>query len=421
MVARKVSWADRPAWVGLAALVGAQFLGIFNDNLFKMVVSLLAIDAAVAIGGGSAYLSLTAVLFVVPYVLFSGYAGCVADRFDRRRVLIVTKALEIVLLVIATVALIFDDMNLLLVTLFLVATQATFFSPAKYAILPDIVTPDRLARANGLLESGRYLAIILGTVAGGTLLTLFHGRPGWIGAVMVAVAVAGWAFSLLIRSRMPAKQLGSLHFNPWHELRFGLVQIARSCILVTAVGGLAAFDFLCTLATLGILLVAKTVMGASDLQIGLIGAGMAIGAGLGCVVAGRMAGSQLRAGIALAGMVGVGFTLELFAAVSHAFIWSMFAAFPLGFFGGLVIVPLNAIIQTRSVAAERGRVIAAANFLSMTGCLLASGSLWLLHDMLGMSAQGVLAIGGVAAVGLALAGGRARMAARTGLEIPFRV
>jgi acyl-[acyl-carrier-protein]-phospholipid O-acyltransferase/long-chain-fatty-acid--[acyl-carrier-protein] ligase len=404
--------------MGFAALVGTQFLGYFNDNLYKMVVSLIAIDVALIGNAGSTYLSLTGVLFVLPYVLFSGYAGFLADRFDKRLVLIIMKAVEVGLMILAAAALIANGMVFLLTILFLIATQATFFSPAKYAILPEIVAPEELARANGWLESSRYLAIILGTVAGGVLLTVLQNRPDLIGAVLLAVAASGLSLSLLIGRPSRKAERVPFRSSPWHEVLAGIHQILRYAAITFAVGGITAFDYLSTLATLDILLAGKTVMGASNLQIGLLGAVLAIGAGTGSIVAGRIARRQIRHRVALVGMVGIGVMLLIFGAIAASFGWAMAVAGPLGFFGGFVIVPLNALIQEQAEPKERGRIIASANFLSMLGCLLASASLWVLHDILGASALAILALSGCAALILALGGLRFLSAGRLVLDVP---
>ncbi len=175
---------------GFRALFSAQLLGAFNDNVFKMLVSLLAVDTA-ATGHTGAYLSLVGAAFMAPYLLFSGYAGHVADIFDKRRVLVVAKAGEIAIMILAFAALIWGRIGALLAVLFLLATQATFFSPAKYGILPEMLPESALPRANGLLESSRYAAVILGTVLGGLVLARWGDRPFAIGLLLLAVAAAG--------------------------------------------------------------------------------------------------------------------------------------------------------------------------------------------------------------------------------------
>src|SRR5262249_4339210 len=139
-----------------------QLLGAFNDNLFKIVVSLLALDTA-AVGHSGGYLSVAGAVFMTPYLMFSGYAGYAADVFDKRRVLILVKAFEIVIMALAFAALASGRIALLLSVLFLLGAQATFFSPAKYGIVPEMLPEALWPRANGFLEFGRYAAVILGT------------------------------------------------------------------------------------------------------------------------------------------------------------------------------------------------------------------------------------------------------------------
>src|SRR5262249_43742504 len=130
---------------GVRALVGVQCLGAFNDNVYKMVVSLTAADIDLAERSGAALLSLSSIAFVAPYILFSGYAGHVADRFDKRSVLIAAKFAEMALMVLAYMALTGGPIEALVVILFLLSTQATFFSPAKYGILPELLAPAQLS------------------------------------------------------------------------------------------------------------------------------------------------------------------------------------------------------------------------------------------------------------------------------------
>ena len=150
---------------GFSALVFTQFLGAFNDNLYKMIVSLLAVGAAIEVGSVGAYLSAASIVFILPYLLFSGYAGFIADRIDKRTVLIAGKVFEIAVMAMAFAALVIGRIEFLFATLFLMAVQSTFYSPAKYGILPETLPATLLSRANGVLEMSRYIAVILGTVA----------------------------------------------------------------------------------------------------------------------------------------------------------------------------------------------------------------------------------------------------------------
>src|SRR6266852_6212445 len=174
--------------LGLQPFLWTQFLGAFNDNLFKMVVSLVAVRAATAAEAGR-NLSIISAVFILPFILFSGYAGQVADVYSKRTVLVVTKSLEIVAATLGLLAFVFGHLQLTYAVLFLIALQATFFSPAKYGILPEML-PDRdLSRANGVLEMSTFVAIVLGTAVGGYLFDAWRAHLWLIGLAVVGVAV----------------------------------------------------------------------------------------------------------------------------------------------------------------------------------------------------------------------------------------
>src|SRR5262249_29269357 len=179
---------------GLQPFLWSQFLGAFNDNLFKIVISLVAVHAAAHAGSGRE-LSLVGAVFILPFLLFSGYAGQLADVHSKRQVLIVTKSLEIGTTALGLLAFAAGRLELTYAVLFLLAVQATFFSPAKYGILPEIL-PDRdLSRANGVLEMSTFVAIVAGTALGGYLFEAWRGHLWLIGVLVVGVAVAGTAAS----------------------------------------------------------------------------------------------------------------------------------------------------------------------------------------------------------------------------------
>src|SRR5437867_2439311 len=187
---------------GFQAFLWTQFLGAFNDNVFKIVVSMLAVDLATRSGVGSGYLSLVGAVFILPFFLFSGYSGHLADVFSKRTVLIVTKSFEILAMGLGLFALLSGRIEYLLGVLFLMALHSTFFSPAKYGILPEMLPDKDLSRANGLLEMSTFLAIILGTSLGSFLIASWKNRPELIGLVLIVIAVGGTLASLRI-TRVP--------------------------------------------------------------------------------------------------------------------------------------------------------------------------------------------------------------------------
>src|SRR6476659_4335775 len=187
---------------GLQPFLWTQFLGAFNDNLFKIVVSMLAVRVVGAAGAGRE-LSIVSAVFILPFLLFSGYAGQLADIYSKRTVLVVSKSLEVVAATLGLVAFAFGHLQLTYAVLFLIAVQATFFSPAKYGILPEML-PDRdLSRANGVLEMSTFVAIVAGGAVATVVFEAWHDRLWLVGITVVAIALVGFASSFGI-PRVPA-------------------------------------------------------------------------------------------------------------------------------------------------------------------------------------------------------------------------
>src|SRR6185436_11143823 len=150
--------------------------------------------------------------------LFSGYAGDIADLYSKRRVLLAMKVAEIGAMALAIPALASGSFEFQLGVLFLMGMQATFFSPAKYGIIPELVGDGDLSRANGLLEMSTFLAIVLGTAVGGPMLAAWRQSPSLIGVVLVAVAIAGTIASLRIPATPAARPGGRIAINPFGEI-----------------------------------------------------------------------------------------------------------------------------------------------------------------------------------------------------------
>ena len=146
------SFKDLLKNAGFHAFLWTQFLGAFNDNVYKILVSMRAVHVAANTGSGSMYLSLAGVVFVVPFLLFSGYSGHLADVVSKRKVLISVKIFEIFVMTLGFAAFFSTRIELMLLVLFLMALHSTIFSPAKYGIVPEMLPDKDLSRANGLLE-----------------------------------------------------------------------------------------------------------------------------------------------------------------------------------------------------------------------------------------------------------------------------
>ncbi|MEE9172987.1 MAG: acyl-[ACP]--phospholipid O-acyltransferase [candidate division NC10 bacterium] len=381
--------------LGFQAFLWTQFLGAFNDNLYKIVVAMLAVHVATSAGGGSGHLSLVGAVFILPFFLFSGYAGHIADVSSKRTVLIVTKALEIVAMALGFVAFLSGRIDLMLGVLFLMALQSTFFSPAKYGILPEMF-PDRdLSRANGLLEMTTFLAIILGTSIGSLVFAMWKDRLAWIALTLIGIAIAGTITSLAISRVPPSGSQKPFRLNPWAEIGEGLTRLYQERTLWLTVVGIAYFWFMGALLQMDIILLGKEVMELEDFWIGILGAFLAIGIGIGSVAAGRLSGDKVELGLVPLGSIGIGGFSILLASSTASYAQTVTALLLLGFSGGLFIVPLNAVLQQKSGREERGRVIATSNFVTTGGVLLASGVLWTLRDLFQLQADRIILVFGL--------------------------
>jgi hypothetical protein len=290
----------------LRALLMAQFLGAFNDNVYKMVVSLLAVQEALKAGAGSAALALVSAVFISPFLLFSGYAGHAADVLSKRTVLVVTKFFEVLVMGLACGALLSGRLDYMLSVLFLLATQATFFGPAKYGLLPEILPARDLARANGLIEMSTFVAIILGTALGTAMFVIWYKQLEIIGLCLIAMAVAGTAASLRVPSVPPSGARQAFRLNPWGEICRGLKRLAHEGRLGLTVLGIAFFWLLAALMQMAVLLFGKEVMGLDDLRVGLLGTFLALGIGAGSLTAGRLSGQKVELGLVPLGALGMG-------------------------------------------------------------------------------------------------------------------
>ena len=385
---------------GFQPFLWTESLGALNDNIYKMVVSLAAVNVAIDAGGGSEFLSMAQGIFILPFILFSGYAGHFADTYSKRTVLIATKAFEILAMGLAVVAFLTGRMDFMLAVLFLMATQSAFFSPAKYGILPELLADKDLSRGNALLQMTTFAAIILGTSLGALFVDSLSGRLWVVGLMLLAVAVAGVMASFGIAPVPAAGSGGRFRLNPWGEVSVGVRRLWNDRRLWLTVTGISYFWFLGALMQIAILLFGKQALGAGDLEVGGLLVFFAVGIGVGSMVAGRLSGDKVELGLVPLGAIGMGVFSMLLSASAPSYSWAATWMTALGFSGGFFIVPLNAFLQQRAEQEERGRLIAAAGFLSNIGILVAAVLSWVLSDHLGFRPdQTILLAGGLTLLG----------------------
>jgi acyl-[acyl-carrier-protein]-phospholipid O-acyltransferase/long-chain-fatty-acid--[acyl-carrier-protein] ligase len=379
---------------GFMALMATVFLGAITDNIFRIVVALFATRLA-ADAGDSTSLALGSALFVVPYLLFSGYAGYIADRFDKRRVLIIVKSMEILAMALGYWALMAGRMDMMLAVIFLTALQSALFAPAHYGILPEILPESAISRANGLDQLCTFIAIVIGSAAGGAMSDAWGNDVPWIGGMLMVIAVIGSLTSLGISRGAAPTSHRPFPKRPWGEMVTGIRRLYRVRPLWLTVLGISYFWFLGALLQLGNMLLGEQILGLSDTEIGLMNVAVAVGIAFGSIAAGRLSGDHVEFGLVPLGSIGIGVGALMLAAAPPSYTMTLIALAVIGFSAGLFIVPLNAFLQLRAGADERGRLIAANNFLNMFGVMLAAGVLWVLSNGLHLAADEIVLVIGL--------------------------
>ena len=368
---------------GLQPFLWTQFLGAFNDNVAKIVVIFLT----TAQFGAEAGAAFAGAVFILPFLLFSGYAGELADLRRKQRVLVWTKWLEVACMALMLPALLLARRGIvwpMLAVLFLMAVQSTFFSPAKYGIVPELLPAEDLSRANGLLEMSTFVAIVLGTVLGGEMFERWRGDPWITSSVLVVIAVAGTVASLRIPATAAPRLDRRMRWNPFVEIGHGAGLLARDRTLALTVAGTSFFWGLGALIQLAVLPLGQAELGVGEAAATRLFTAVAIGIGAGSLVAGRLSGDRIELGLAPIGGLGMGLFGLLLPAAMPSYWLVALCLLGMGFAAGLFAVPLHALLQHRPDEREKGRVLATNNVANTIGILLASAVLYLLGDRLNL-------------------------------------
>jgi acyl-[acyl-carrier-protein]-phospholipid O-acyltransferase / long-chain-fatty-acid--[acyl-carrier-protein] ligase len=360
-----------PKLSGFWALIGTQFQGAFSDNTLKWLVSFLVLETAASKAERDLWFVLIVpLLFSVPFLLFSIPGGFLADKFSKRSVTIGTVVGQLVVMALATWALAQGRLGWAGVALFFMSTLGAIFGPTKYGLLPELLPESKLSWGNGIIEFLTLLAAILAALAGGYLAHVFHGRQVWSGVIFLTLAVIGLLISLGI-SRVPAADPGrKFDWNMPREFFSEVRHMSGDRPLLTAVVANAFFWFLGSLLLLNIVLYGADILHLDETRSSYLLAGLSMAIGIGSLAAGFVSGKKIQMGMVLPGLAGILLMAALLSwpriGFGRVLLWLVL----LGFAGGFFVVPINALIQRRPAATEKGRTIAVANMLSFIGVAL---------------------------------------------------
>lgn len=378
-------WFSRSDYTSFYFLNATQFLGALNDNIFKLLVIFLLINVKGPTDANS-ILSIAGAVFVIPFLFFSSGAGVLADRISKRTIIVFTKALEVVIMLFGMAAVYMQWEFGSYFALFLMATQSAIFGPSKYGILPELVDSKKIPKANGSLTSLTYLAIILGTFLGSFITDVSDKNFVLQAFVCVFIAVIGLIASFGIGRTEPQKSTKKINpfflYEIYQTLRFSW----KIPHLLPAIYGSSFFLFIGAFTQLNIIPFAMQSLGLSEVGGGYLFLSTAVGVAIGAVIAGQISKGRVEPGLSCI----CGYFIVIFFFCLYLFASSLMMTILMlglmGIFGGAYLIPFDSFLQLSSPDEKRGQIIAASNFFSFVGVLMASLALYLICGKMGFSA-----------------------------------
>ena len=366
-----------------------------NDNLFKLLL-VYALLAKAGPESSASVLATVGLVFALPFLLIVPFAGSLADKFSKRRLIVILKAAEVGVMSFGVFALYSGNSGMLYDTMFMMSVQSAFFGPCKYGLIPEQVPEATLSKANGVLQLFTFLAIISGTMLAPELSLLLDGQYHLCAVSCVAIALLGFGAALKI-APSPAHHTRQLSVNGFNTLFKTYGKIRKDGFLLLSILSLGVFALAAGYVQLNVLDYGVEHLGLSNEAATRLFLLTAIGIGLGSVCAGWLSGRSIEFGIVPigSGLMAVAlFTLGTLSAGNV--LLASIAMLTLGLAAGLFIVPLESFIQFRSPKEHIGEIQAANSFTSWIGILLASGLIYLNSNTFGWSAQtGFLLLAGI--------------------------
>ena len=368
-----------------------QALGAFNDNAFRQgMVVLIGFHLGLAIEAVSFYAMIAPAVFILPFFLFSATAGQIAEKFEKTRLIRYVKLFEIAAMLMAVYAFHAHQVWLLFVVLFLMGLHSTVFGPIKYAILPQALHIDELVGGNGLVEMGTSMAVLIGMMAGGSLMAMGDFGATAASILVVGVAVIGYLVSRAIPPAPATAPDLKFNWNPASETLRVLRYVVKDRTIFNAILGISWFWFFGTVFTAQLPAYTQTFLGGGEGVLNLTLALFSVGVGIGSLLCERLSGHKVEIGLVPFGSIGMTvFAIDLYfarplAASAHGLTVMGFLGATgspriiidlllIGLFAGLFIVPLFALVQSRTDRSELSRVIAGNNILNALFMVVSAG------------------------------------------------
>ena len=374
-----------------APFFATQALGAFNDNAFRAsMIMLITFHLGLSTEQSNFYAMIAPAIFILPFFLFSASAGQIAEKFEKTRLIRYVKLFEIAAMGVAVYAFHAHQVWLLFVVLFLMGLHSTMFGPIKYAILPQALEQKELVGGNGLVEMGTSLAVLAGMMAGGSLMALGDVGVTAASTLVVAIAVIGYFTSRAIPLAPATAPDLKFNWNPFSETVRVMRYVTRDRTIFNAILGISWFWFFGTVFTAQLPAYTQVFLGGGEGVLNLTLALFSVGVGIGSLLCERLSGHKVEIGLVPFGSIGMTlFAVDLYfarplaATLAGLGAWEFVLApgsvrviidlVLIGLFAGLFIVPLFALVQSRTDRSELSRVIAGNNILNALFMVVSAG------------------------------------------------
>lgn len=383
---------------GFLGLIIAQFFGAMNDNILKVILTFMVIDGAWAGDLGAGGQGIVSICFTVPFMLLSGFAGQVADKNSKRNVTVWVKAAEIPIAIVAAIGFYYQSLPVTLIALTALCCQSSFFGPAKYGMIPELVDDKDLSRANGAINMLTNVAVIGGTMIAGFASDLYapahdgggSGMPWLPGVMLVTIACFGFAASFLITPLPASNKDLQYTANPLATYITTIREMAKTRLLMV----MMAWGYFYLLVGIALFLLPEytEILDVSHAEASVLMGVLGVAVGIGCAFAGWISGDKIQPRLTTIGAAGLVVCFLLLAAVPPwmpdagpmlrvAFSNVSFFILLTGFFAGFYIIPLQALLQHLSPDDERGQFLGTASavsfgFMTIAGVLFSCIRPW---------------------------------------------
>ena len=368
-----------------------QFLGAFNDNLFKSaLVTLITFDLAAKYGlNAPVLITVVAGLFILPFFLFSSLAGQISDKYEKSQLIRIIKLVEIILMVLTAAAFHYVQLWWLIALLFLMGAQSTFFGPLKYSVLPQLLREDELVAGNGLVNAGTNVAILTGTLCGGLFIMSPLGRY-YISAGIVGVAAAGYIASRFIpvlpASSPELKIDRNLFRSTWQLITY---PVPNRPVFMSIIG-ISWFWFLGSVFLAQFPSFAKDIVGGDEQVSTLFLVVFTVGIGFGATFCNKLLGGRVSGKYVPGSLIAISVFIVMLYLVSPsqaaggalsgvgAFLSSgrswliILSMFLIAASGGLYSIPMYAMMQNLTPETHMARTIASLNIIDSLGMVIAA-------------------------------------------------